>query len=73
MVQPTYWLSPVPDGCQLCGKPFDGIMFDANLPGLGWGNYCKATFDRLGGRLGVGLGQRYELGADGKWLCTGGL
>lgn len=57
----TLWLSPLPDGCQLCGHPWEGRMFDANLRGLGWGNYCRDCFAAYGGRLGTGYGQRYDL------------
>lgn len=56
----TIWASPL-TSCQLCESPFNGQMFDARLPGLGWGNYCAACFRRHDGRLGTGLGQAYQL------------
>jgi len=68
----VYWSSPLPDACQLTGKPFNGVMYDANLPGLGWGNFCFEAFDERGGKLGTGLGQKYRLQDDGRWLKVAG-
>lgn len=69
----TYWLSPLPaTGCQLRNKPFGGVMYDANLPGIGWGNWCQETFEQFGGKLGTGLGQKYVLQDDGRWLKVEG-
>ena len=67
----TTWLGPVPPACQLCGGAFRGTMYDANLRGVGWGNFCHPCFGEHSGRLGTGLGQRYELKA-GKWEKTSG-
>ena len=64
----VYWISPLPAGCQISDQPFGAVMYDANLPGLGWCNCCEDTFEKYRGRLGTGLGQKYELQADGrKW------
>ena len=67
----TYWLSPLDDACQITGEPLKGVMYDAKTP-LGWANIGQAAFDHFGCRLGLGLGQKYELQADGRWLKTGG-
>lgn len=67
----TYWLSPVPAGCQITGDSFDGVMYDAKTP-HGWALISQACFEWLGCRTGTGLGQKYELQADGLWLKTEG-
>ena len=69
----TYWTSNVPAGCQLTGGAFNGVMFDARTSNGQWGLLCTQTFEDLECRLGIGLGQRYERQADGRWLCTAGL
>lgn len=73
MPQKVYWTSPLPaTGCQLTNRPFNEVMYDANLPGIGWGNWCQETFDEYRGRLGTGLGQKYVLQDDGRWLKVEG-
>lgn len=56
------WLSPLTD-CNICHAEFDGSgpMFDAAISGGPWGNVCQSCFDSHGCRLGLGLGQKYEL------------
>lgn len=68
----TFWISEVPAGCQLSGKPFNGVMYDANLPGLGWGLWNADTFLDRGGKLGAGFGQKYRLQDNGAWLKVAG-
>lgn len=72
--EPVYWLSKVPEGCQLTGEPFDGVMYDAKIKALNgqWGLVCQSTFDLFDCRLGLGYGQKYELQEDGRWLKTAG-
>ena len=67
-----YWTSPLPKGCQLSGQPFGEMMYDANLPGIGWGNWCHDTFVAGGGKLGTGLGQKYVKQDNGRWLKVEG-
>ena len=67
-----YWTGTVPPACQITGIPFNGVMYDARIPGRGWGNICQEAFDTFHCRLGVGFGQKYELQDDGRWLCTAG-
>ena len=69
--EPVYWLSPLEDGCQITNTPYNGVMYDAKTP-YGWANVCHDAFVTLGCRLGLGLGQKYEQQADGRWLKTGG-
>lgn len=77
----TIWLSPL-NNCDVCkasfGEPDNAVMYDAALPGIGgaWGNVCEPCFKTLGGALGIGRGQRYDLlpYGDGKaWIATAGL
>ena len=72
MTSQVFWLSPLEDKCQLYGIPFFGVMYDANLPGYGWGNYCEMAFWQRGGTLGTGRGQKYEKQSDGRWLKVAG-
>lgn len=73
---PVIWASPL-ENCNCCNRDFFGTMYDARLP-FGWGNYCGPCFKRNGGRLGTGLGQRYELQelpndtSRKAWIKTGG-
>ncbi len=74
-MKPVYWISPLGQHCELTGVPFNGVMYDAptGRNGTGpWGNICEQAFTSLGGKLGTGRGQKYELQADGRWLKTGG-
>jgi hypothetical protein len=72
MAEKTYWKGHLNDGCQVCGKPFNGVMFDARLPPGVWGNICQACFTDNECKLGAGQGQRYEYQPDGRWLKTEG-
>lgn len=67
---PVYWLSPL-TRCDMCGSQFHGTMYDARVQGC-WGNVCHSCFTLDGGRLGTGLGQKYELQGDGRWLKVAG-
>lgn len=72
MPKPVYWNGSLPDVCQISKRPFNGVMYDAHIPGAGWANINHDAFVRLGCSLGVGRGQKYELQDDGRWLCTAG-
>lgn len=72
--KPTYWLSPL-GGCDVCTEPFGVVMYDACVhvrPGGIWANVCQTCFTAYGGRLGLGLGQKYVRQPEGRWLCTEG-
>lgn len=71
MALPSYWTGFVGKD-DISGKPFNGVMYDAKIPGEGWANINQETFDAYGCKLGVGFGQRFELQDDGRWLCTAG-
>lgn len=66
-----YWMGSNPTRCQLTGEPLGDVMYDANT-GRGWGNIGQEAFDKLGCRLGVGYGQKYERQENGKWLMVEG-
>ncbi len=68
----VYWLSPLTGNCQLCNGPYNKTMYDANLRGVGWGNFCHSCFTDHRGTLGTGRGQKYTKQADGRWLKVGG-
>jgi hypothetical protein len=74
MVAPNYWLSPAPSRCDLCQRPLNGVFYDAKTAGGPWGCICPTchTGPRGIGRVGPGLGQRYELQEDGRYLKTEG-
>lgn len=64
----TIWIGQL-DGCNCCNKQFSKVtvMYDANLPRMGWGNWCHGCFTEYGGKLGTGRGQKYKRNADGKF------
>lgn len=72
MSKPVYWCGDPGAKCQLTGRPFNGVMYDSNLPGVGWGNWCEETHNERGGSLGLGRGQKYKLMGDGRWLKVAG-
>jgi len=72
MISAIYWCGHLAPTCQLSNESYNGVMYDANLPGIGWGNWNEATFKAHGGRLGTGLGQKYEQQSDGRWLKVAG-
>lgn len=70
----TQWLSPPPEKCDTCDAPITNMFVDGKTTMGPWGCLCSACF-LLGpgiGKLGPGLGQKYEKQPDGKWLKTGG-
>lgn len=71
MTNEVYWLSPL-NNCDVCGGKFNSVMYDAKTSHGPWGNLCQTCFAFEGGRLGTGLGQKYELQKNGRWLKTGG-
>lgn len=72
MTQKTYWLSPVGERDDF-NMPIDhevgGIIIDGKTVMGPWALMSPSAFRAYGtGRLGLGLGQKYEKQADGKWL-----
>jgi len=67
-----YWCGPVPAVCEISGKPFNGVMYDASVPGLGWAHICYDTFKQYSCKVGSGMGQKYRKQDDGRWLKVEG-
>ena len=67
-----YWCGEVERCCQVCENPYNGVMYDASLQGMGWANVCTLCFHSYGNGLGTGRAQRYEKQSDNRWLKTGG-
>lgn len=59
------WGGPVPDKCDLCGKPFDPerdrFFFDFRTLFGGWAVGCEVCFQEKGCGLGTGFGQQFDL------------
>ena len=74
VVQPklkqVFWVGKLCN-CQLCLNSFGTTMYDVRTP-WGWANICQSCFDLYGCNLGIGLGQKYTLQEDGKWLLVAG-
>lgn len=63
------WLSAVPKGCDLCGKPFGEFFIDGKTTAGPWALMCEKCHQNHGYGLGIGLGQKYRtrdrVGVDG--------
>jgi hypothetical protein len=74
----VYWISEPPVRCDLSGGLIAKEFVDGRLPGnTQWGCFDPVIFARLGGKYGLGLGQRYEKQAEGsddagRWLKVEG-
>lgn len=64
------WMSEVTDCC-LCDKKLEGVMYDTNIHGQGWGLTCHECFSRYKLETGQGKGQKYIYQEEtGKWLLS---
>jgi hypothetical protein len=75
-ITPGVTLKEPPCRCNLCRRDFQGgPIYDVQLrrrSGM-WAYLCQQCTEVHGpGQLGVGLGQRYELQDDGRYMKTGG-
>lgn len=66
-----YWQGATPTVCDITHRPFNGVMYDARIPGGGWALMCRETFTELNCSVGIGRGQRYER-INGRWQCVAG-
>ena len=68
----VYWLSPVGELDDFRDKITDTIIDAATIHGP-WALMTPKSFAEYGiGKLGLGLGQRYKIQSDGKWLKVEG-
>jgi len=68
--EPVQWLSPAPIKCDCCSASIKGEFVDGKTKIGLWACMCMNCY-LLGpgiAKLGLGLGQRYVLQADGVWL-----
>jgi hypothetical protein len=73
--RPVYWMSDVPDQCQVTRRAIDGEFVDGVVPsfsGTMWACWHPQEFTKRGGKYGTGSGQLFTLQADGRWLKTRG-
>jgi len=54
------WMSEPPQECDACGGKIGKVFVDGVVHGR-WGIMCPMCHRSRGGRLGVGVGQRYVL------------
>jgi hypothetical protein len=74
--QPVYWISPL-GGFDDFGAPYGtspgAVMYDGKTEYGPWANMTQESWDAHGpGRTGLGLGQKYVLQEDGRWLQVEG-
>jgi hypothetical protein len=68
-----YWSGSTPKGCDACGEPFLSSFVDAATYSGHWACLCAdCARVHTRGTLGPGMGQKYELQPNGRWLKTGG-
>lgn len=68
----TYWLSPV-GGFDDFDMPISETIIDGKTTMGPWALMTPSSWRLYGvGRLGTGLGQKYEKQDDGKWLKVEG-
>jgi hypothetical protein len=74
MTEAQYWLSPVGEVDDFKSPILDDIV-DGKTKHGPWALMSLASWHEhsgTGGRLGLGLGQRYRRQADGRWLKVEG-
>jgi hypothetical protein len=64
MKRKKYWISPLPETCDICHGPFDRVsnyFYDFKTIMGPWALGCQTCFEKysVGGKLGTGLGQKY--------------
>jgi hypothetical protein len=67
-----YWVGRSPVACDCCGIGIHSVFVDGATILGPWGNLHPACHANIGRGLGLGLGQRYEKQADGRWLRVEG-
>lgn len=71
--QKRFWMGLAPHRCDVCECELDkqDSFVDGKTAFGPWAVMCLTCHRDHGGKLGVGLGQRYER-RDGRWEKTGG-
>jgi hypothetical protein len=70
---PVYWMGPVPQACDMCGRPIGDTFIDgATRPQGRWGNLDLRCHRMHGVGIGTGKGQLYTKQDDGRFLKTEG-
>jgi hypothetical protein len=70
----VFWSGPIPTECDTCETPITEIFYDAKTQYGSWANMCPSCHT-LGpglGKLGLGLGQKYEKQITGRFMKTKG-
>lgn len=57
----TYWLSAPPESCDICGISIKEEFVDGKTALGPWACMCLGCHRDSGGKLGLGLGQKYKL------------
>ena len=74
--EPKYWLSPVKetdDFGDLIDRAVGGVIIDGATHQGPWAIMTPQSWETYGvGVLGLGLGQKYQMQDDGRWLCVEG-
>jgi hypothetical protein len=67
----VYWLGVI-DTCDICPTKITTTFIDGKTTMGPWGILCPQCHKDVGYGLGTGLGQRYVLQEDGRWLKVEG-
>jgi len=54
-----YWISELPEGCEICNKPFGKYFIDGQYMRGPWALMCEKCHETHGSGLGGGKGQKY--------------
>lgn len=68
----VYWAGTPPVRCDICHKALGATFFDARAQTGHWGCLCQTCYTVHGVGLGTGLGQKYEVQDDGRYLKVAG-
>ena len=71
MPKAVYWLSAV-NNCEVCNKPLVDEMVDGKTNWGPWALMCVPCHKKHGGKLGLGIGQKYKKQPGGRWLKIAG-
>jgi hypothetical protein len=74
MAKDVFWCGRVPLNDDF-GRIYGTVMYDAKTRFGHWANMSEESWQIEGGtcgQLGTGLGQKYELQEDGRWLKVEG-